>query len=111
MREVVCADVEDVAGRRFRENQRMAWRARHDVEERERFVVFIDLVAGQLATQNFGEDIVWVVIRHRLPQIISAAHNAGQKPVSGFRDCAYSCSTKSLRNGAAAASSSAVACT
>ena len=52
--EIVGLDVEQVAGRRFRQHQRVAGRARHDVEEGQHLVVLVDLVTGQLATQNFS---------------------------------------------------------
>ena len=66
--EVVGRDVEDVARRRFRDDQRVAGRARHDVEEGERLVVLVDLVARNLAAQDLGEDVAlvvaWVVVGH-----------------------------------------------
>ena len=64
MGEIVGGDVEQVAGRGLRQHQRMAGRARHDVEEGQRLVVLVDLVAGQFAAQDFGEDVVRVVGRH-----------------------------------------------
>ncbi len=42
----------------------MAGRTRHDVEEGEGVVVLVDLVAGDLAAQDFCEDVVGVVRRH-----------------------------------------------
>ena len=75
MREIVGADVEDVARRRLRQHQRVAGRARHDVEEGERLVVLVDLVAGQFAAQDLGEDVVRIVARHRrLPARDSTSH-------------------------------------
>ena len=71
MCEVVGADVENVAGRGFRKHQRVSRRAGHDVEEGENLVVLIDFVAGQLATQDLGKDVVWIVARHRLPRSVS----------------------------------------
>ena len=65
MREIVGADVENIARRRLRQHQRVAGRARHDVEEGERLVVLVDLVAGQFAAQDLGEDVVRIVARHR----------------------------------------------
>jgi hypothetical protein len=70
VREILCADIEDVAGGGFRQNQRVARRAGHDVEESERLVVLVNLVAGQFATQNFGKYVVWIVARHRTPQFL-----------------------------------------
>ena len=39
----------------------MAVRARHDVHDRERIVVLVDLVAGQFAAQDLGEDVLRIV--------------------------------------------------
>ena len=69
MGEVVGANVENIARRGFRQHQRMAGRARHDVEEGERLVVLVDLVAGQFAAQDLGEDVVRIVARHRLRSV------------------------------------------
>src|SRR5262249_46834093 len=89
MCELVGSDIKDVARGNFWQHQGVALRPGHDVEERKDLVVLVDLVARQLAAQDFGKNIIWVVACHR----------------------PHSCSTKSLRNGVAAASSSAVACT
>ena len=91
MREVVRGHIEDVAGRGLWQDQSVPGRARHDVEEGEGLVVLVDLVRGEFAAQDLGEDVVRVVSGHKAPD--------------------QSCSTKSLRNGAAAASSSAAAST
>src|SRR5262245_11834768 len=68
VREILCPDIENIAGGGFGQHQRMARRTGHDVEESERLVVFINLVAGQFATQDFGKYVVWIVARHRTPQ-------------------------------------------
>jgi hypothetical protein len=39
-------------------------RLRVDVVEGERVVVFVDLLAGQLAAQDAGEDVIAVVVGH-----------------------------------------------
>ena len=44
MREIVGFDIENCAGRRLRDHQRMARRARHDIEKGESLVVLIDPV-------------------------------------------------------------------
>src|SRR5262249_31058043 len=62
--EIVGGDVEDVARGRFGQNERVAGRARHDVEEGERLIGLVDLVAGQLAAQDLGKDVVGIVVRH-----------------------------------------------
>ena len=54
MREVVRVDVEEVARGAFRHHQRVAGRARHDVEKRERAIVLVDLVARQFAAQDLS---------------------------------------------------------
>jgi hypothetical protein len=82
MREIVRVDVEQVARRRLRQHQRVAGRARHDVEEGQRLVVLVDLVTGQFAAQDLGEDVVRIVARH------------GDRPF--YEVCS---NTKSLRNG------------
>src|SRR5438445_2187051 len=61
---IVGRDVEDVAGGDLRDHERMARRTRHDVEERQHVVVFIDLVAGKLAAQDFCEGVVSVIGGH-----------------------------------------------
>src|SRR5262245_48959491 len=68
VREILCANIENVAGGGLGQHQRMARRAGHDVEESERLVVLVNLVARQFATQNFGKYVVWIVARHRAPQ-------------------------------------------
>ena len=97
--EVVGLDVEQVAGRRLRQHQRVARRARHDVEEGQHLVVLVDLVARQFAAQDFGEDVV------------ADRSSAWGLQCASWRDQSCSCSAKSLRNGAAAASSSPAAST
>ena len=64
MGEILRRNIEDVAGRRLRDHQRVAGRARHDVEEGQHMIVLIDLVAGKLAAQDFGEDVVGVIGGH-----------------------------------------------
>ena len=51
--------------RSLRDNENMDRRLRINVLERERLVVFINLIAGNFASQNFGENIL-VVVTHRL---------------------------------------------
>src|SRR6185503_9061346 len=108
----VGLDVEQVAGRRFRQHQRVSWRARHDVEERQHLVILVDLVTGQLATQNFSENVLRVVARHESllhrQSIWSMILSENRFPLFGImlgQDQSCSCSAKSLRNGASAASS------
>src|SRR6185436_18289443 len=91
--EVVGLDVEEVPRRRLRQHQRMAGRARHNIEESQNLVVVVDLVARQFATQDFRENVLRVVAGH------------------GWSPQSCSCSAKSLRNGASAASSSPAAST
>ena len=64
MGEILRLDIEDVAGRRLRDNQRVAGRARHDVEKGQHVVVLIDLVAGEFAAQDLCEDVVGVIGGH-----------------------------------------------
>ncbi len=64
LREIIRLDIEDAACRSFWYHQRMTRRARHDVQESQRVLVFIDLVARDLAAQDFGENILVVVFRH-----------------------------------------------
>ena len=64
--EVVGRNIEDVARGRLRQHQRVAGRARHDVEEGKRLVVLVDLVARQFAAQDLREDVVGIVGGHRL---------------------------------------------
>jgi hypothetical protein len=68
MGEVGGIDVEQVAGGRLRQHQRMSGSSRHDVEEGERLVVLVDLVARQLAAQDFREDVVLIIGRHGVPR-------------------------------------------
>ncbi len=56
-------DVEHIARRRLRDDQRVSVDAGHDVHENQALVVFIDLLARQLAAQDLGEDIVGIVSR------------------------------------------------
>ena len=53
--------VEQVAGGFLGDHQRVAFGTRHDVEEGKRILVLVDLVAGELAAQHLGEDVVRVV--------------------------------------------------
>ena len=53
--------VEQVARLLLGDHQRVAFRARHDVEKGERVLVLVDLVAGKLAAQHLGEDVVRIV--------------------------------------------------
>ena len=64
MGEIVRRDVENGAGRGLGNDQRMAGRARHDVEKGKDLVVLEDLVRRQFAAQNLGEDVVGIVARH-----------------------------------------------
>jgi hypothetical protein len=70
-RQVTRIDVEQVARRRFRNDERMASRTRHDVEEDERLVVFVDLMRGQFAAQDLREDVVGVVGGHPVTPVPS----------------------------------------
>ena len=90
-------DVEDVARRRLRDHQRVAGRARHDVEKRQHVVVLVDLVAGELAAQDFCEDVVGVIGGH-----------GGSSNLSDSR-CGPAVKTarRLLRNGPASVSSRA----
>ncbi len=58
--------VEHVPGRRLGDHQRVALTARHDVHEGEGVLILVDLVGGQLATQDLGEDVVRIVSGHGL---------------------------------------------
>src|SRR5579864_1344050 len=75
MQIVLDLDVEDVAGMGLWYHQRMARRARHDVEKRQRVVVLIDLVAGELATQDSCKNVVLVIGGHggllKLPLLLA----------------------------------------
>src|SRR5262245_53040568 len=44
----------------------MAFTARHDVHEGQRFIIFVDFVRGQLAPQNLGENVVGIIASHEL---------------------------------------------
>ena len=61
---VLRQHIEDVAGRGLRNDQRMARRARHDVEKGQDVSILIDLVAGQFAAQDFRKDVVRIVSGH-----------------------------------------------
>src|SRR5262245_18944466 len=63
----------------------MARRAGHDVEESERLVVLVNLVAGQFATQNSGKYVVWIVARHRDRQACCAQSWLKTGPSDGDR--------------------------
>src|SRR5262249_53306054 len=93
-------DVEDVAGRGLRNHQRVARRARHDVEKGEDVLVLIDLVAGQLAAQDLCEDVVAVV---------GGGHRGGSLSSVGVmarvRRDRQASSSAVLRNGPASLSS------
>jgi hypothetical protein len=54
---------ENVLAGGFRHDQRMALGLRHDVHEGERVRILIHLVAGDLAADDAGEDVV-VVVSH-----------------------------------------------
>ncbi len=62
--EIVLRDIKDAACRRPRDDQRVPGRARHDVEKGQAAVVPEDLEAGNLAAQDFREDILIVICRH-----------------------------------------------
>ena len=55
---------EDVAGRGLRDHQRMAWRARHDVEEGQHVVVLADLVAGNSPRRIFAKRLLRIIGGH-----------------------------------------------
>src|SRR5215813_15068700 len=42
----------------------MAGRARHDIEESKDLIVFEDFISRHFATQDFGENIIRIVVRH-----------------------------------------------
>ena len=65
-RHAVLRQVQHVLGGLFRHNQRVAFRLGHHVHEGQRLVVFIDLHARNLATQDLREDVA-VVIGHGAP--------------------------------------------
>ena len=52
------------ASRGLRDDERMTGGAWHDVQKSQRVPIFIDLVAGDLAAEDFGENILIVVLRH-----------------------------------------------
>src|SRR5205807_102500 len=64
MQKVLHLDVEDVAGRGLRDDQRVPGGARHDVEESKDMVVLVDLGAGKFAAQDFCKDVVAVIGGH-----------------------------------------------
>jgi len=57
-------DVEQVVRLLFGDDQRVALGAWHDVEENERVPVLVQLVAGDLAAQDLGENVV-LIVGHR----------------------------------------------
>jgi hypothetical protein len=61
---IVSGNVENVARRRLGDDQRMTVGAGHDVHDRDGLVVFVDLVGGQLAAQDFCEYVLVVVGGH-----------------------------------------------
>ena len=67
--ERVRLDVEQIARLLLGDDQCVAFRARHDVEEGERVLVLVDLVAGDLAAQDLGEDVIRIVGHaNRIPE-------------------------------------------
>ena len=52
---------EDILARDFRHDQRVALGLRHDVHEGERVGILMDVVAGDFAADDAGEDIVLVI--------------------------------------------------
>ena len=62
-------DVEDVARRLFGDHEAVAVATRHDVHERERVVILVELVRGNLAAQDLGEDVGRIVgVGHGIPR-------------------------------------------
>ena len=80
MGEVGGIDVEQVARRRLRQHQRVPGRARHDVEEGERLVVLVDLVAGQFAAQDFREDVVLGVVGSASSVLLAGTFRPARTP-------------------------------
>ena len=64
MGEIVGRDVEDVSSLALGNDQRMAGRTRHDVQERQGFIVLIDLVGRYFAAKHLGENVCILVGRH-----------------------------------------------
>ena len=65
-REYLRVGVEQIARRLLRHDQRVPRRPRHDIHEHERICVLVDLVGGDFAAQDFGEDVA-VVVGHARP--------------------------------------------
>src|SRR5262245_56512578 len=78
MGEIVGRNVQYVASRCLGQNKCMTGCTRHDVEEGERLVILIDLVARQFAAQDFGKDVVWVVGGHQVLRLL-IARGAGRQ--------------------------------
>src|SRR5574337_1564090 len=69
--EVLRRNIENIERWNLRYDERMSFRARHDVHECERSLILIDFDARRLAAQNLGEDIVLVI--DRLQKLLPAS--------------------------------------
>src|SRR5262249_10546594 len=110
--QIIRRNVDDGAGRILGDHQRMPWSPRHDVEEREYFIVLEHFIGRQFAAKDFGEDIVWIIIRHcALQAASSVSAPVGQSPRLPSPPDQSGSRTKFLRNGANVASSAPAAAT
>ena len=67
--QIIRIDVEQTARRLLGDDQRVAFRSRHDVHEGQRNVILIDLVRGNFAAQDLSENILRIVSDgHGLPR-------------------------------------------
>src|SRR6516164_1474134 len=79
MGQIIRRDVDDRARWILRNHQRMPGSPRHDVEKREHFIVLEYLVGRQFAAKDFGEDIVWIIVRHGALQAVSSVSRSISK--------------------------------
>src|SRR5579872_3523463 len=73
VRQIIRADVENIASGRLRDDKRMTGATRHDVEKRQRMLVLENLVAGEFAAQDFGKGILRVISGHEKLLIYSSS--------------------------------------
>ena len=82
-RERLGRQVEQVFGRRLRDDQHVAVGLRHDVHERERVLVLVHLVGRDLAAQDAREDVV-AVVGHGRPSEHPRSREYSDRPAAGL---------------------------
>ena len=76
--------IEEPARRRLGDHQRVALALGHHVHEGERLGILVDLVGGDLAAQDLGEDVVGVVGGHRRLGRCAHGGSVGRKSSAGI---------------------------